>query len=81
MAAAGSFDDTTTLGSSERPGEDHVCSPLLPEDTNSCRATYKLTMPWQICFYREVHVMHLLCPVTLSTRPSKSKRHLKLSSV
>ena len=50
MAAAGSFDDTTTLGSSERPGEDYVCSPLLPEDTNSCRATYKLTMPWQICF-------------------------------
>ena len=32
MAAAGSFDDITTLGSSERPGEDYVCSPLLAED-------------------------------------------------
>ena len=49
MAAAGSFDDITTLGSSERPGEDYVCSPLLAEDMNSCRAKYKLTMPWQIC--------------------------------
>ena len=49
MAAAGSFDDITTLGSSERPGEDYVCSPLLAEDINSCRAKYNLTMPWQIC--------------------------------
>ena len=81
MAAAGSFDDTTTLGSSERPGEDYVCSPLLPEDTNSCRATYKLTMSWQICFIAKCMSMKLLCPVTLSTRPSISKRHLKLSSV
>ena len=50
MPAAGSFDDITTLGSSERPGEDYVCSPLLAEDINSCRAKYDLTMPWQICF-------------------------------
>ena len=51
MPVAGSFDDITTLGSSERPGEDYVCSPLLAEDINSCRATYhKLTMPWQTCF-------------------------------
>ena len=50
IAAAGSFDDITTLGSSERPGEDYVCSPLLAEDINSCRAKYNLTMPWQICF-------------------------------